>query len=1119
MELTDHSQKDLDHAKQCLYLFYLFHQQNSNLSNSELQDLQMSLIDENFFASLGRSKPDDILNCGKCKKVFPIKEYFAHTQTCKVQQQDHHLLSNQLITNNSGNHRTQSPVVLNNEIAISKQQRINNNLFNNIGVDSITQHLTRLQQQQQQQQQQSNQQMNNNLAHLFNNNPASLFNELTDNSIKPADLNFNTLLNVLAQQQTLMSKPSLSSPSYQQQPNNNKSISNTPNQSTAQKQQPINSIPAEPTRFKCFQCKEAFTSSWTILHHAQTVHNNHIYIVDVPKSPRGRPPGTGSQQQNHQQQQINSNNLKSNQQQQQLDFQQQFLNNISNINNLNNSFLMATQLANNSLSNSLKLHNNNNNNNNNSTSQAADCTALNQSLNQQNSNKSSDLIVNSLLNGFNKQQTASKLNNNNVTTNLNKQQQRTNNKSTNDEVVAIEEKQDKIANDDEMNSKKCETCGKEFQHFSNLLVHLRTHKEQFNCDRCELKFSDQSELDKHLKDQHKSTNNTKNNNTDNNTGNNETTNEQDKMNVVSDDQPIDDEEDEEDEGQLNINEEDAINEIVDELEEEEIDESLLTQSERELLAEERSKNKKKLTSSVKELNNNKSTTSSRQQQRSTNSGKENNVQCTNRQPIAIKEEEDEEDDEEMDEEMDDEEELDDEEEMDEEMNDETIDKSLLNSDLITIEKSKSSSKQRPAAVAATNQQLSNKTVQSMLCDLLSGDSSNLSELCKNLFQSDPSNTLDAQALMNSLGGKQSKLSALLKLDKADDHLLKPVVVDQQRPSSSSSHLSSSTLGAGSVSLTNGLDHSTNNNLNSSQPNGLPLCNSLFTSPQSINSSSLGSSNHSTTLNGGNNLPLDTSAFDTQQLLNFWNTIGNNTNCNKQSSSTPKSNSNNNSTNSAFNQTNTTTRKVTSNGRRKHTMHPGNGVSKSTAALLNQTQTARLTGRLAGKTRVRNDTCEFCGKVFKNCSNLTVHRRSHTGEKPYRCELCSYACAQSSKLTRHMKTHGRQGKEIYHCRFCRMPFSVPSTLEKHMRKCVSISGNSAANLNQNSNSSSGGNLNGSSNTPTPTNDLLNSNLLASLTNNGLLFNMVNANSSPNSNSLLSNLNVNALLSANEQLIDS
>ncbi|XP_065124852.1 B-cell lymphoma/leukemia 11B [Paramisgurnus dabryanus] len=82
---------------------------------------------------------------------------------------------------------------------------------------------------------------------------------------------------------------------------------------------------------------------------------------------------------------------------------------------------------------------------------------------------------------------------------------------------------------------------------------------------------------------------------------------------------------------------------------------------------------------------------------------------------------------------------------------------------------------------------------------------------------------------------------------------------------------------------------------------------------------------------------------------------------------------------------------------------------------------------------RSDTCEYCGKVFKNCSNLTVHRRSHTGERPYKCDLCSYACAQSSKLTRHMKTHGQFGKEVYRCDICHMPFSVYSTLEKHMKK--------------------------------------------------------------------------------------
>lgn len=91
------------------------------------------------------------------------------------------------------------------------------------------------------------------------------------------------------------------------------------------------------------------------------------------------------------------------------------------------------------------------------------------------------------------------------------------------------------------------------------------------------------------------------------------------------------------------------------------------------------------------------------------------------------------------------------------------------------------------------------------------------------------------------------------------------------------------------------------------------------------------------------------------------------------------------------------------------------------------------GRPSSKDGRRTDTCEFCGKVFKNCSNLTVHRRSHTGERPYKCELCNYACAQSSKLTRHMKTHGQVGKDVYKCEICQMPFSVYSTLEKHMKK--------------------------------------------------------------------------------------
>lgn len=81
---------------------------------------------------------------------------------------------------------------------------------------------------------------------------------------------------------------------------------------------------------------------------------------------------------------------------------------------------------------------------------------------------------------------------------------------------------------------------------------------------------------------------------------------------------------------------------------------------------------------------------------------------------------------------------------------------------------------------------------------------------------------------------------------------------------------------------------------------------------------------------------------------------------------------------------------------------------------------------------RNNSCKYCGKLFKNTSNLTVHIRSHTGEKPYKCNKCEYSCAQSSKLTRHMRIH-KTG--TFNCNKCQMPFSVATTLEKHERKCI------------------------------------------------------------------------------------
>ena len=31
-------------------------------------------------------------------------------------------------------------------------------------------------------------------------------------------------------------------------------------------------------------------------------------------------------------------------------------------------------------------------------------------------------------------------------------------------------------------------------------------------------------------------------------------------------------------------------------------------------------------------------------------------------------------------------------------------------------------------------------------------------------------------------------------------------------------------------------------------------------------------------------------------------------------------------------------------------------------------------------------CDICGKAFNQKSNMTTHRRIHTGENPYECEI-------------------------------------------------------------------------------------------------------------------------------------
>uniref|UniRef100_A0A667WHF9 IKAROS family zinc finger 4 n=1 Tax=Myripristis murdjan TaxID=586833 RepID=A0A667WHF9_9TELE len=84
-------------------------------------------------------------------------------------------------------------------------------------------------------------------------------------------------------------------------------------------------------------------------------------------------------------------------------------------------------------------------------------------------------------------------------------------------------------------------------------------------------------------------------------------------------------------------------------------------------------------------------------------------------------------------------------------------------------------------------------------------------------------------------------------------------------------------------------------------------------------------------------------------------------------------------------------------------------------------------------------CNQCGASFTQKGNLLRHIKLHSGEKPFKCPICNYACRRRDALAGHLRTHAGSSPTVgkpFKCSYCNRSYKQQNTLEDHLERCHS-----------------------------------------------------------------------------------